>query len=424
VIAFDNANKDQELIFEYNVDGTTTQTANKFLVASILAFGCNETVTDGAITVSDTLTATGATDYEGLLTATVDIDNGIIATSTYFTDNADQTATIKFCIRVDYYFDSDGEGNNERISMSFHETDVTVMVDLNAEFGMTDVAITPLNATNFEDLTQTVGYTLKAYHCATANSATDTGAPVFNQENSLLSICVAVQDASGFMYVNSIRELEVSQNNGGPATVTDLITGGSVNPAFVGITDVDCASIPNICQIQNQLSMAFFESGQPIQIAGVAEVAFGQEGAVGGRQLRQVPINIRYLGESTTNDFFLTADVKKTEDEGLGVAGTVGVVGAGVAAVAAVAFVAMKVMAASAATGGGAAAASATAGATSSATMASKAVTDAGMSAAMQSSSSHLQDIEMLDEEAGTVDSGSVDEVRSRTVGPFVNIPE
>ena len=68
----------------------------------------------------------------GVRTFNIESLQSIIADSTYYSDAADFTAEIKFCVRVD--------SNTVDESVNFHETDVTLTVDLTAGFQLTGIA--------------------------------------------------------------------------------------------------------------------------------------------------------------------------------------------------------------------------------------------------------------------------------------------
>jgi hypothetical protein len=117
VIAFNDTNEKSEVQFMYDYTGTLTDTKN--LSMSLLQNDC--------LMPADSSLAFAA-DYgtPGELSVAIDIIQKTIAKSVHYNQTNSSTATIAFCVRADYMFESN--------SMNFYETIVTINVDETAGF--------------------------------------------------------------------------------------------------------------------------------------------------------------------------------------------------------------------------------------------------------------------------------------------------
>jgi hypothetical protein len=117
IIAFNASTEKSEVQFKYNYTGTLTDSKN--LSMSLLQNDC--------LMPADSSLAFAA-DYgtPGELSVAIDIIQETIANSVHYNQTNSSTATIAFCVRADYMFESD--------SMNFYETIVMINVDETAGF--------------------------------------------------------------------------------------------------------------------------------------------------------------------------------------------------------------------------------------------------------------------------------------------------
>lgn len=116
-INFDEAHKDQEVIFEYTVGGNETLT--KYLTGSIFQSDCATELS------GTTKSVTIPSESQLLLTKTVhvDINQDLISADTdVYTANGD-TASVQFCVKMEYWYI---DGSAQLILMNFHETVVDI----------------------------------------------------------------------------------------------------------------------------------------------------------------------------------------------------------------------------------------------------------------------------------------------------------
>jgi hypothetical protein len=117
IIAFNARTVKSEVEFMYDYTGTLTDSKN--ISMSLFQNDC--------LTPADSSLAFAA-DYgtPGELSVAIDIIQETIADSVHYSQANSSTATIAFCVRADYMFESD--------SMNFYETNVTINVDETAGF--------------------------------------------------------------------------------------------------------------------------------------------------------------------------------------------------------------------------------------------------------------------------------------------------
>jgi hypothetical protein len=125
-IAFDDTNKDSEVIFKYNYTGTLND--GKFLDVKLYKNDC--------VPATDASLAFVSTSSGNELDIELGIVQETISNSMHYQDITGTAAIIGFCLRVDYNY-VDGDGVIE--SINFYETNVTITVDLTANFTLTEI---------------------------------------------------------------------------------------------------------------------------------------------------------------------------------------------------------------------------------------------------------------------------------------------
>ena len=276
-IAFADATESKEVVFKYNFTGTTGP--NKFLTVQLLEKGCNGTADSASFVVAQNVSGNA-------LEVDLDIVQQTITTSRQYSENPEGTqAEIDFCIRIDYnYLDS---STNETESINFHETSVTITVDLTANFTLDSISTNRTAATE-DQANAALDYPVEAYYCQNDNS--EVGSKPLTQ-GDILQFCVKMYDnVTADVFVEDIMEFTLSQPGGSAANSRPI-----VNKEADALTEKLCLEM-GICNVKHQLSSKWFADPFPksLRIDGVAILSFGKASAMpsaapGNRRLR-VPI--------------------------------------------------------------------------------------------------------------------------------------
>ena len=277
-IAFDDASASKEVVFKYNFTGTTGP--NKYLVSSLLDKNCNQTA-DASLAIVQNVSGNA-------LEVDLDIIQETITSSSSYNENAEGTsATIDFCLRIDYDYKDATTGDVE--SINFHETTVTITVDLTANFTLASITTNRTAATE-DNANANLDYPVEAYYCQDNNG--EVPGSVLTQ-GSLLQFCVRMfENVTADVYVEDIMEFTLSQPGSVPLTAPSRPI---VNTQPDPLTEKLCIEM-GICNIKHQLSSKWFAVPNPkaLRVDGVAILAFGKassmpSAAPGNRRLR-VPI--------------------------------------------------------------------------------------------------------------------------------------
>jgi hypothetical protein len=258
VIALDDANGDSEVVFKYNYTGTLS--ATKYLDVKLFQNDCS-TAADASLAFINTTTGDE-------LDIDLDIIQETISNSVHYQDINASAAMIGFCVRVDYNY-IDGDGLTE--SINFYETNVTITVDLTANFTLAAISAERTSADS-EAADFKLDYPVEAFICLDDNS--EVGSPAALAQGSFLQVCVRIDDAivTENILVEDILTFVVSQPSGS-ATDSETITNAVADP----LTDKVCRE-SGICNVKTQLLSKFFTETIPgdLQIDGIAILAFGR----------------------------------------------------------------------------------------------------------------------------------------------------
>ena len=135
IIAFNDTNEESEVVFKYNFTGTLSD--RKLLDVSLYQSDCI-TAADGSLAFTEAINGDE-------LDIDLDIIQETISNSVHYKDVNLTNAVIGFCLRVDYnYIDND----NNTESVNFYETNVTINVDLTANFTLTEISANRSAANN------------------------------------------------------------------------------------------------------------------------------------------------------------------------------------------------------------------------------------------------------------------------------------
>jgi hypothetical protein len=258
IIGFDNTTEKNEVIFKYNFTGTLTE--RKFLDVTLYQSDC--------ISASDASLAFVNSTNGDELDIDVDIIQETISDSVHYREINKGTANVGFCLRVDYnYIDNDGiiEGIN------FFETNVTIDVDLTANFTLTGININRDIVEN-ENATAEFDYPVEAYFCLDDNSEVENPKPL--TQGSTLQVCVKIDESVVIenILIEDILTFVISQPTG-TAINSESITDGLPDV----LTDKVCRE-SGICNVKTQLQSKFFTETVPgdLRVDGVAILAFGK----------------------------------------------------------------------------------------------------------------------------------------------------
>jgi hypothetical protein len=261
IFSFDNATQ-SEVMFKYSVSGTDTGTygVQKYLRAGVYLADCISTANLPAILLEGQLTE--ADEY----TVELDILQEFISNSDYYNQIAPTNATIDFCLRIDYV-DDPADGSDESV-INFHETNVTLAVDLTAGFSLTGIAV-DRDAAEKASAAVSLQYPVAAYFCD--DESIEVPPPIFSQ-GSVLQFCVELSEnvTTSGVYVSDVMTVDLDQSSGG-VQHADLITGSVPD----WLTRKTCSA--GICNIKTQLTSKWFAEINPesMDITGTALLAFG-----------------------------------------------------------------------------------------------------------------------------------------------------
>jgi hypothetical protein len=258
VIAFNDTNEESEVVFKYNFTGTLT--ANKLLEVNLYQSDCI-TAADGSLAFVEAINGDE-------LDIDLDIIQETISNSVHYKDVNLTNAVIGFCLRVDYnYIDND----NITESVNFYETNVTINVDLTANFTLTEITADRTAADN-EAANADLDYPVEAYICVDDNS--EVASPAALTQGSFLQVCIKIDDTvvTENVLVEDILLFVVSQPDG-TATDSRPIVNAQADP----LTDKVCRE-GGICNVKTQLPSKFFTDINPadLRVDGIAILAFGK----------------------------------------------------------------------------------------------------------------------------------------------------
>jgi hypothetical protein len=258
IIGFDSITEETEVIFKYNFTGTLT--ARKALDVKLYQNDC--------VSASDTsITFTNTTSGDELGVDIAIIQKSIKNSVHYQAVNI-TTAILGFCLRVDYNY-IDGNGLIE--SVNFHQENVTIHIDLTANFTLSGINVQSVDADNEAENAQ-LDYPVEAYICLDDNSEVES--PATLTQGSVLQVCVRIDDTvvtEGFL-VEDILTFVISQPDS-EAIDYEPITAAAADP----LTDKICHE-SGICNVKTQLMSRFFTDASPgdLRVDGVAILAFGK----------------------------------------------------------------------------------------------------------------------------------------------------
>jgi hypothetical protein len=310
VIAFNNLTTTKEVIFQYD-SPLLNENENKTYAVTIFESDC-KTIGSNAITN----TADASVDRE--LTVLVDVDQGTISNSLYYESVNLTNAIIGLCLRVDYLWNED--------SINFHETNVTINVDLTAGFELTNVQQMRTGASQDQVIVD-IDYPVIAYHCNAVNDKLAVSPDL--TQGSAMQLCVELDPTSDNddVYVTDILSADLHQQKTDLSVANREIIEEAIPDFF---TSKNCQG--GICNIKTQLDSSWFSDSIPgdINATGVAILAFGSI-STGTQRFLRAPIVFQQRGsagdrelarklqqgdeETSLAEFSLSTSLKKPSDD-------------------------------------------------------------------------------------------------------------
>jgi hypothetical protein len=267
-------NETNEIAFKYNFTGTLG--GEKYLKFDVYNKYCNVSITDNSITLPvagyELVTASNdvGSNGEPAYYFPLDIDQTVIATSEYYALAADGlNATIEFCVKGEYMF-----GSVSPESINFHETIITITVNLTAGFKLEDIVTDRTEATQSNKEAE-LGCDVTPFYCD-EDTFLLVPAPTAYVQGDALTFCVEVALADqARCHIEDVLEADLDQDNLAPVVDqhTDLVTAAT----GVGLSVKDCNADLRVCRIKTQLTSKFFGelAPSPLDITGVARLGFG-----------------------------------------------------------------------------------------------------------------------------------------------------
>ena len=192
--------------------------------------------------------------------------------------NGQQFAEVKFCVRLNL-----NTGGDSSIEVNFHETLITLNVDLTDGFAIDDVSVTPR-----EKLVKTANqaYKVEGYQCdRNYVELNEAGKAVTRNQGAIIRVCVrpTLEGRQDGIYMREIQSFAFSRTY--PDSRPDVNQDAIVNsgPADNGLTDLFCDRGWEVCMFETILFAAFYRDTGTVAGAGIASMQFGGSGR---RQLR------------------------------------------------------------------------------------------------------------------------------------------
>jgi hypothetical protein len=292
-IAFNNFVATEEIVFLYD---TPLLYENKTYRVVIFNNDC-KTIGSSAIThVED-----DSIDRE--LSVLVDVDQATITDSSYYTSLDVTNAEIGFCVRVDYLLNGE--------SINFHETNLTVKIDLTAGFRLDSFKEMRVQSELYR-VNSKFEYPVVVYHCDESNDKL-ARSPVLAQ-GAAMQMCVELDPSvnNENVFVVDILSIDLDQEKADLSVgYTKIIDEAIPNP----LTSKLCQG--GICNVKTQLDSSWFSDPIPrdIEATGIAILAFGSLSSGLGQRFLRTPIVFRQSRRDAPDSEQLHRELQQEGDE-------------------------------------------------------------------------------------------------------------
>ena len=214
--------------------------------------------------------------------------------------NGEQFAIITFCLRLNLQTLGDSS-----IEVNFHETLVTLNVDLTDGFAIDDVDVAPRDRLV---TTANQAYEVEGYQCdRNYVELTPAARAVTRNQGAIIRVCVrpTLEGREDGIYMREIQSFTFTRADP-PATQVAVENSAAANN---GLTDLFCEEGWEVCAFETILFAAFYRVSGQVAGAGIASMQFGGS----GRRLRA----LQAAGEeAAVAEFELDFDTVATEDVG------------------------------------------------------------------------------------------------------------
>ena len=229
----------------------------------------------------------------------IDVVQENMVDSAYYQSLGNETASVSFCVRVNYNY-YDGEIIQE---VTYHETNVTVLVDLTADFHLDSVGFQRIEADQ-HNVGTSLSYPIQSYFCNDAN--VEISQPTLSQGDFIQICCkIPTEENDHLVFVADIWTLGINQ------IIEGLYLGVVKDTEPSALTEKRCHG--GVCNIKTMVPSHFFasETPGPLILSGTAILAFGVQQS---RYLRvnmdsalSLQISERHLGEDNPSGVHKTA---------------------------------------------------------------------------------------------------------------------
>jgi hypothetical protein len=298
VVAFNNSTTTSEIVFLYDAPRLYE---NKTYGVTVFDADCK---TIG----SNTITHLEDASVDRELTVLLDVDQGTISNSTYYTHVNITNAVIGLCLRVDYFLYGD--------SINFHETNLTINIDLTAGFNITSLEEMRIRALQ-DTVSSNIDFPVVAYHCNELNDKLASKPDLVQGES--LQLCVEIDPTivNEGVFVTDILSVDLDQENMDQNVTQKTIISETI-PDF--LTSKLCQD--GICNVKTQLESRWFSDPIPgdINTTGIAILAFGSISGGSGQRLRYLRAPIVFQQSRHADGSELDRKLQQGGDDGNAVA--------------------------------------------------------------------------------------------------------
>ena len=244
--------------------------------------------------------------------------------------NGEQFAIITFCLRLNLQTLGDSS-----IEVNFHETLVTLNVDLTDGFAIDDVDVAPRDRLV---TTANQAYEVEGHQCDRDYTELSPAArAVTRNQGAIIRVCVrpTQEGRDDGIYMREIQSFAFTRTYSDSRPDANQVAIENSAPANNGLTDLFCENGWEVCAFETILFAAFYRDSGVVAGSGIASMQFGGS----GRRLRA---NNRELQaeEAAVAEFELDFETVATTDEpGSGAASNSAM--AGLSAMAIAGFVAL-----------------------------------------------------------------------------------
>ena len=205
------------------------------------------------------------------VTVFLSMDLETISSSPLWTSLNATHAELAFCGRFVVNYDS--------VFVNFHETDLTVTVDVvsNSTFESQSVSLDMVQAGEVGQVSEVaLDYPVQVYHCDSNAIALETPPTEATQGNAI-QLCISLSTTQQGVYVDTIYSMTYWSELY-PGAVSTIVSAGAVTN---GVTQLDCTQVAGVCRIKFIASGNIFndnpQGSNSLVIDGEATIGVGTD---------------------------------------------------------------------------------------------------------------------------------------------------